>query len=121
MYEKLEPHSVPKWIRVNLANAYARSPKHWAELFSMHNSGTHNNQWVITDLANPHKQEDLMYLVEQMPGYIASRDVTKQFRQQGYWASYNIPYDGKIFYEGGFAASGYSYENDLRAVLIREN
>ena len=64
MYEKLEPHSVPKWIRVNLANAYARSPKHWAELFSKYNSGTHNNQWVITDLANPHKEEDLIYLVE---------------------------------------------------------
>jgi hypothetical protein len=36
-----------------------------------------------------------------MPGLIRAADVTQVLRQQGYWASYNVPYFEDIFKASG--------------------
>ena len=38
------------WQRVRVANLMASSGAEWIELFKRHNSGTYNNQYLVTDL-----------------------------------------------------------------------
>ncbi len=49
IYKNLITSTVPKWIRINIANKLADSNLEWIELFFKYNSGTHNNQWLIVD------------------------------------------------------------------------
>uniref|UniRef100_A0A8C7PH00 Phospholipase B-like n=1 Tax=Oncorhynchus mykiss TaxID=8022 RepID=A0A8C7PH00_ONCMY len=41
--------AVMEWLRNIVANRLATTGKVWAEIFSKHNSGTYNNQWMIVD------------------------------------------------------------------------
>lgn len=49
-WKLIVPQSVPTWIRLNVANRLARTVSEWADVFLQFRSGTHNNQWVVTDL-----------------------------------------------------------------------
>lgn len=49
IYKNLRTTTIPKWIRVNIANKLAENNLEWIELFFKYNSGTHNNQWLIVD------------------------------------------------------------------------
>jgi len=46
----LTPQSVLSWQRVRTANLMASSGAEWVAIFKKHNSGTYNNQYMITDL-----------------------------------------------------------------------
>lgn len=38
-----------EWIRTIVANRVGVDGKSWSDFFSMHNSGTYNNQWMVVD------------------------------------------------------------------------
>jgi len=85
-------------VRVMVANRLATGGRHWAGLFSQFNSGTYNNQWMVLDynkLRGGHTK-DLLWVTEQLPGKIVSRDVTDVLERQQYWASYNRAYFTEI-------------------------
>lgn len=89
------------WVRSTISNQLARSAKEWTDIFSLHNSGTYNNQWTVLDYKKfkPGQElpnHDVLWVLEQVPGYIVSKDVTWFLRKYGYWPSYNIPYLTKI-------------------------
>ncbi len=42
-----------------------------------------------------------LWVLDQVPGYVESDDVTAVLTQQGYWASYNTPYFPKIYNVSG--------------------
>lgn len=46
-------------------------------------------------------RDGLLYIAEQIPGYIRTGDETQTFINQSYWASYNVP-----FYNDTFKMSG---------------
>ncbi|KAI1900523.1 hypothetical protein AGOR_G00050810 [Albula goreensis] len=124
--------TVMEWLRNIVANRLAESGKQWAGHFSKYNSGTYNNQWMIVDYKHftPGKtdiEDQLLTVLEQIPGFIVSKDQTKELLQKGYWASYNIPY-----YEEVFNASGcpelvqkygdwFSFDMNPRAQIFRRN
>ena len=89
----IQPESVLEWRRSIVANRLAHSGSEWADVFSRHNSGTYNNQWMIVDYSRfvpgaEHLADDLLWVVEQIPGFVRSKDCTDTLRQQSYWASY---------------------------------
>jgi len=100
--EKLYVHSDPRstvaaWIRNVVANRLASTGQEWTALFGHYNSGTYNNQWQIIDykLLKPGDkklQPGTLWIVEQIPGFTKSMDVTPILQQNGYWASYNRPF-----------------------------
>jgi hypothetical protein len=49
LYQYVVPQSVLSWIRVILSNRMATDGKSWTEIFAKYNSGTYNNQWMVTD------------------------------------------------------------------------
>jgi hypothetical protein len=66
-----------------VANRLADSGKEWTEIFEENNSGTYNDQFMIIDYnkfragASPQNLSDnLLWVLEQMPGHIRSADVT---------------------------------------------
>ena len=113
-------------VRVMVANRLATGGQHWAQLFSRFNSGTYNNQWMVLDYnkVRAGHTRDLLWLTEQLPGKIVSRDVTGVLERQQYWASYNRAYFPEIFRLSGGEkmraehGAWFSYDQTPRAVLL---
>uniref|UniRef100_A0A7N8XR03 Phospholipase B-like n=1 Tax=Mastacembelus armatus TaxID=205130 RepID=A0A7N8XR03_9TELE len=124
--------SVMEWLRNIVANRLAATGKEWAEIFKKYNSGTYNNQWMIVDYNHftPGKteiKEDVLVVLEQIPGLIIYDDKTQELMQKGYWASYNIPYYVDIFNASGCNelvekfGPWFSLDQNPRAQIFRRN
>jgi hypothetical protein len=135
LWENIHSDSVVfEFVRNIIANRLADSGKEWADIFAEHNSGTYNNQFMIIDYKKYRTgtklnelQNDLLWVLEQMPGLIRAADVTQVLREQGYWASYNVPYFEDIFKISGNEdmartnGSYFSYKSTARANIFRRD
>jgi hypothetical protein len=119
------------WIRVMVSTRMARSAPEWASLIAVLNSGTYNNQWMILDLNKftPGQSlvPDTMWVAEQMPGIVASQDVTS-ILSYGYYPSYNIPMNITLYDMGGYPEAVQlqgddmnSYQRCVRARIFRRD
>ncbi|XP_048582385.1 putative phospholipase B-like 2 [Nematostella vectensis] len=102
-----------EWVRVMIANRLARTSDEWTFLFSKHNSGTYNNQWMVLDykLFTPGQpiQPGTLSVLEQIPGMTETADMSVYLQENGYWASYNLPYFPTIYNMSGQEASREAY------------
>eukprot|EP00047_Mylnosiga_fluctuans_P010788 m.17929 g.17929 ORF g.17929 m.17929 type:complete len:518 (-) comp3290_c0_seq1:566-2119(-) len=125
LYQAVVPESVPVWMRVQLANRMAVDAPGWVSLFSQYNSGTHNNEWIVVDynlfVPGQPLPPSTVWLVDQLPGFIKSADLTSLLLSQKYIPSYNIPYFPDVLEISGYAKAGYSYANDTRAQIFRRD
>nr|CAH0106100.1 unnamed protein product [Daphnia galeata] len=118
-------------VRSMVANRLASNGKEWTEVFSRHNSGTYNNQWMIVDykLFKPLKplRDGLFWVLEQLPTLIESRDMTDVLRSQSFWPSYNSPYFTTIFNLSGVPAlveqygDWFTYDKTPRALIFNRD
>ncbi|CAG2178703.1 unnamed protein product, partial [Oppiella nova] len=121
-----------EFIRNVVSNRLAESGKEWTQLFGPYNSGTYNNQFMIVDYKLFKKgtkvselADNLLWIVEQLPDFIHSADVTPVLRSQGYWASYNVPYFQDIYQISGNEDLSrklgpyYSYNLTARALIFK--
>ncbi|KAH9644783.1 hypothetical protein HF086_007871 [Spodoptera exigua] len=108
---------VPLGPRVSAANHLATNLSSWGHILATSNSGTASKQWLIVDFnrfdhlhalaPRPVKKDvrhivvyrnnnghskGLLALVEQVPGRTHSADLSDAFLEQGYWATYGIPF-----------------------------
>ncbi|XP_064378374.1 putative phospholipase B-like 2 isoform X2 [Dromaius novaehollandiae] len=124
--------SVLEWLRNIVANRLARSGPEWAAVFRQFNSGTYNNQWMVVDYNafSPGKaglQRGVLTVLEQIPGLVVVADKTELLYQQGYWASYNVPYFEEIFNASGNLelvkkyGDWFTYDRNPRARIFRRN
>eukprot|EP00672_Neobodo_designis_P027158 CAMPEP_0174835438 /NCGR_PEP_ID=MMETSP1114-20130205/5403_1 /TAXON_ID=312471 /ORGANISM="Neobodo designis, Strain CCAP 1951/1" /LENGTH=536 /DNA_ID=CAMNT_0016069385 /DNA_START=125 /DNA_END=1735 /DNA_ORIENTATION=+ len=132
MYEgNIRPDLLLYWMRVMVSNRMATSASEWASLVAYLNSGTYNNQWMVLDLNKftPGKPlvKDTMWVAEQMPGIVASKDVTEMLRY-GYYPSYNVPMNKTLFEMGGYpeavkihGPNMNSYQQCVRARIFRRD
>jgi len=116
LYDLVTPKSLLAWHRVSLANRMATTGKEWADIFSQYNSGTYNNQYMLINynLFTPGSPlpPGLLWVVEQVPGYVVSGDVTNEL-ERGYWPSYNVPYFPFIYNISGYPAIVDKYGPDV--------
>ncbi|KAE9555852.1 hypothetical protein FO519_000937 [Halicephalobus sp. NKZ332] len=111
-YDNVKPvNQLHCWVRSIIANQLARNASDWVKIFARYNSGTYNNQWTVVDynLFKPGQalpEKDLVWILEQLPGYTAIQDVTWFVNKFRYWPSYNIPYIRSINVRSGFATKG---------------
>jgi hypothetical protein len=123
-------HTVPYWLRVQVANSAKTAPE-WHALFSRLNNGGYNNEWIILDykLFTPGKPllANTMVVGEQLPGHYTSADLSFVLQNASYWASYNIPYFPDIYRLSGneqmFAQFGnaFSWSECPRAQVYRRD
>ena len=130
LYDYVKPDSLPAWQRVRAANRLAKTGPQWANLSMAHNSGTYNNQYMVIDTNLFEKglplKDNLLTVIEQMPGHWASGDQTDFLRMGGYWPSYNVPFYESIYKISGNAKAGDknpadSYELAPRAKIFRRD
>jgi len=130
IYDKVTPQALLAWQRVRLSNSMARTGHEWAKLLAMHNSGTYNNEYMVLDwnkfAVGKQLFKGALWVVDQIPGYVESADVTHQL-ERGYWPSYNVPYFDKVFNMSGWPALEkkygfeFSYQMALRAQIFRRD
>ncbi|KAG8181375.1 hypothetical protein JTE90_008843 [Oedothorax gibbosus] len=123
--------TILEWQRNIVANRLAKDGRQWVDLFSIMNSGTYNNQWMVLDYNKfiPGKPlaDGLLYVLEQLPGYIHSGDETDVLRQQKYWPSYNTAYYKDIFNMSGGQINAekygdwFTYDRNPRAMIFRRD
>ncbi len=127
----INPTSVLYWARVMISTRTATSAEDWARKIAVQNSGTYNNQYVILDLKKFTPGQDLqpgtLWIAEQFPGIVKSRDVT-DILAFGYYPSYNIPQDRELFWLAGygeavaqFGPEMNDYETCVRAQIFRRD
>ncbi|XP_056143725.1 phospholipase B-like 1 [Lampris incognitus] len=116
LFKLIIPHSLLAWQRVRLANSLAHNGEEWAKTFSMYNSGTYNNQYMVVDRSKiklGHSIDDgALTVVEQIPGLVEYSDQTQALRR-GYWPSYNIPFHKNIYILSGYGVMWEEYGNDF--------
>lgn len=132
MYEgNIRPDLVLYWMRVMIATRTATSAPNWAATVTRLNSGTYNNQWMILDLNlfTPGQAlvPNTMWIAEQFPGIVKSRDVTEVL-SFGYYPSFNVPMDEELFVWSGYAEAVQtqgpemnSYQICVRAQIFRRD
>lgn len=127
LYNYILSKALPVWMRVNVANRLASTTSEWIHFFTLHNSGTHNNQWAIVNYEtyrnyikkgiSKDEWTDVVWLVEQFFFLAEKMDVTKNFLvNQSYFATYNFPYHQNIYDLGDFAQND---PHDPREDIIR--
>jgi len=132
LFRFVTPATVFTWIRSQIANRLAKNGREWALIFRKYNSGTYNNQWTIVDYklfqpGQPLPQQGLLYVLEQLPGFVQHADLSTFFEGQGYWPSYNIPYFDGIFNMSAAwpnvkkYGDWFTYEKNPRALIFRRD
>jgi hypothetical protein len=108
------PDSVTTNVRSLVASLMASSGSEWFDWFSRENSGTYNNQWILVDFGrfnewkqsgSNHVPSDVLWIGEQAPGLIISKDMSDHLFETTYWASYNRPYFAEIANVSGYTAA----------------
>ncbi|XP_067135392.1 putative phospholipase B-like 2 [Centruroides vittatus] len=122
---------VLEWIRSIVANRLATGGRNWADIFSLFNSGTYNNQWMLVDykkfVPNNKPESELLWILEQLPNCIESKDQTNTLIRHGYWPSYNRPYYSNIFNMSGFPELAkkygdyFTYDRAPRALIFKRD
>ncbi|KAH6942884.1 hypothetical protein HPB50_011417 [Hyalomma asiaticum] len=128
LYLYVKPQSVLAFIRNLVANRLAETGKDWTKIFSMYNSGTYNNQWMVLDynrfIRNQGLKSGALYVLEQLPLYINVTDATQTLADKSYWASYNVPAFEFIFNVSGWwtlvkkYGDWFTYDKTPRALMF---
>merc|ERR550537_2191167 len=109
---------LPNWVHLLITTRLASTGAEWAKIWSTQNTGTLMSQWLIVDYnlykAGKPLPDNLLWIVEQVPGQIESRDMTQYLR------SVNRPFFQSVRDVSGFtkaqASHGALYSvNDCRA------
>lgn len=69
-------------------NRLSRNGRTWAYNVGKHNSGTGNKQWLHVHTS---KNNVTLWVIEQTPQKVISKDETNLWHEQGYWISCGIP------------------------------
>jgi len=115
LFKFVTEHTVMYWIRVVVANRMADSGKEWTHYFSLYNSGTYSNQWIVVDnkLFTKHQpiKPNTLWIAEQIPGYVISADKSDFLQKYQHWPSYNVPYFEFVYNISGYPAMFQKYGN----------
>lgn len=135
LFASIKPETVSQFMRGVLASFLAKSAKEWTELFKMEHSGTYCNQWQALDY-NVYKRgtpvaslpDNVLWIVEELPGAAENADVTWYMREHGMWPSFNIPFFENIYNLSGFlnhskhfGGSYYSWTDNPRHKMYRRD
>ncbi|GFO16884.1 phospholipase b lamina ancestor [Plakobranchus ocellatus] len=128
----IRPTSVLEGVRTMVANRLAASGREWAQIFSLSNSGTYNNEWMIVDykLFRPGQVipvPGLFTVLDQIPGTIMYDDLTLHLYKYKYFGSYNTPFFPEIFNKSGQPAlvakygDWFTHDKTPRALIFKRD
>ncbi|CAL4098399.1 unnamed protein product, partial [Meganyctiphanes norvegica] len=86
-----------EWMRVIVANRISTSGKMWTDFFSMHNSGTYNNQWMVVD----YKQFRPFHHIKALEQFFVKSDKHNIIAHLLFWQSWNAILYVYVFHLSG--------------------
>ena len=94
---------IPEFIRIMSTNMMSSSGSEWVNSFSSWgNNHLYVTQWVIIDYNRLKKNDGIVYILDEVPGEIKSKDITTEFLKEKYFGSFNMPY-----FDSSFSTLGY--------------
>jgi len=120
LYDQIEVRALPYFIRVTVANWMAKDNLHWIDTYLKYDSGTHVAQWIIVDTNKSKYSDNSINLLDSIMGDHQAFDISQKFKDQGYWAGYNVAYSHRIWETCKYDPDKHSFTNDERAVIIKE-
>jgi len=130
LWKNISTKTVACWIRTMTANRLSLSGKDWVGNFARENSGSYNNQWMVLDfkaINGSTLSNGSLFVAEQIPGQVTSRDMTDLLRTQTFWSSFNIPYFEDIYNKSGYPAyvekfgNFFSHDKCARGVIFKRD
>lgn len=131
LWKYVTPFTNLYWVRNLVANRLSTNGTEWANWFSLYNSGTYNNEWMIVDFNQFTPGEPLrpglLTVLEQLPGSVVATDRTQVLKTSAYWPSYNLPYYPEVYNLSGtydaFVKYGsfFSYTDSPRSSIFRRD
>ncbi|KAH7983309.1 putative phospholipase B-like 2 [Rhipicephalus sanguineus] len=132
LWNYVVPESGPfSWVSAAVACRLATSGLEWVRLLGRENGGTCNSQVLVLDynLFVPGRPiaDGTLWIYEQLPKMTRYEDVSRDLRNNKYWASYNIAYFSDVFNLSGQLpkvqryGNFYTYENAPRAQIFRRD
>ncbi|KAJ5075778.1 phospholipase b-related [Anaeramoeba ignava] len=129
--EYITNQTILTWLRVTAVNRLCTNGPDWIQMMNSINSGTYNNQWLVLD----HKlftkgepiQDNLLWVLEMIPGYTWYGDVTDWLRNRTWYPSINTPTNLFLFDIAGFAekvkevGNYWSYWNCSRMLIMERD
>jgi hypothetical protein len=94
---------IPEFMRIMITNLISNSGKEWVENYKSYKNHMYITQWTILDYnvldqlnasLNNLKviPQGMVYLLEEVPGSILSKDITNMVIKDSYFGSFNLPY-----------------------------
>jgi hypothetical protein len=128
----LTPFSLYEFSRNIIANRLADTGASWGPIYLKYNSGSYNNMNMIFDykLFVPGRASitpNTLLIVEQIPGYVVTTDVSTMLFENRYFASYNVAYDPLIRQLSGVDLDElhngpmFNYDQSPRAQIFRRD
>lgn len=130
LLKEVVPETVLSWTRAVTSNQMAANGADWPKQFARYHSGTYTNQWMVMDLKlftpGTAPPSGFLNVFEEVPGLTHTADMTSVLVQQGYWASYNVPYFPDIAEASGYAKlckadKDLCFDTAPRAYIFRDN
>lgn len=126
----VKPDTISVWMRNIIANRLSKTGNEWYDYFKTLNNGCYTNQYMIVDFKQFHIHNNLgnnlLWVVEQIPGYTVGKDMTNFLKEQTFWPSYNSAYYPEIREMSNVTAMEkiddyYTYYNTSRAKIFRRD
>eukprot|EP00762_Andalucia_godoyi_P002403 ANDGO_02752.mRNA.1 Phospholipase B-like protein G len=128
LYQKLSTSTLLSWQRAMIANYIAVDGASWVSAFSQFASGTYTNQWIVVDMKKftprSQPQAGFVWIAEEIPGLVATQDVTPIVVSKQFWPSYNVPFFKQVYDLSGYPSAvakygtEFTYENCSRALMF---
>lgn len=112
---------VPEFIRIMTTNLLSNDAESWISNFKDYEGHLYVTQWIVIDYENLNnlningeKPEKIVYLLDDVPGKINSKDMTNELFSETFLGSFNYPYFKETFETLGYSKFEYfKRENDI--------
>lgn len=97
LFDAIVPEMLLTWPRIVATNQLATNTDTWIQFMSHNVAGTYSNQWIVADykLMDQNTQQlapKTVQIMEEIPAYWESMDVSQFINHYGAWKSFNIPF-----------------------------
>ena len=85
---------IPEFMRIMLINFISKSGKDWVKNYKkiFKNNHIYSCSFTIVDYNKLNSKKNLIFVVEEIPKSVKTKDITKEFLEKGYYSSFNLPY-----------------------------
>ncbi|KAH0785082.1 putative phospholipase B-like 2 [Histomonas meleagridis] len=130
LYYQINFQGFPFWLRELIADQTSHNNFEWYDNYKPFQSGCAGIEWTIVNMKQfLYRNAFLRHtvsVVDEIPGSITRTDVTAVAESNGYFASFDVPYDEDIFKEAGYQTletnhpEFYSYNQSARHKILRD-